>query len=114
MIHLEGAYKFDIFPVLDAFARAQLDGRRFMKGLLPGLEDIDVPVLSAEDTILAKLRWCRAGGEVSDRQWNDVLGVIQIQRDRLGIDYIREWGARLGLSDLIARAWAEMRRPGSL
>ncbi len=32
-------------------------------------------VATPEDTILQKLRWYRAGDEISDRQWRDVLGV---------------------------------------
>jgi hypothetical protein len=31
-------------------------------------------IASAEDSIVRKLDWYRRGGEVSDRQWRDVLG----------------------------------------
>ncbi len=33
---------------------------------------------SAEDTLLAKLTWYRDGGEVSERQWHDALGIIRV------------------------------------
>ena len=33
-------------------------------------------VKSAEDIVLRKLQWFRDGGEVSERQWKDVLGVL--------------------------------------
>jgi hypothetical protein len=33
-----------------------------------------LPIHPPEDILLQKLRWFRLGGEVSDRQWRDVLG----------------------------------------
>ena len=105
LIHIEGAYKFDIFPVgQDRFARSQLARRRYTTTTITGLEHIEFPVASAEDTILAKLVWFRKGGEVSDRQWHDVLGVIRVQGDRLDSAYLLEWAADLGVADLLAKA----------
>lgn len=34
---------------------------------------------SAEDIVLAKLEWYRAGGDVSDRQWSDVVNVVRVK-----------------------------------
>ena len=42
---------------------------------------------SPEDTILTKLEWYRMGGEVSDRQWNDLLGVFKVQGTNLDFAY---------------------------
>jgi len=53
-------------------------------------------VKSAEDTVLRKLQWYRAGGEVSDRQWSDVLGILMAQGDRLDQSYLRQWADALG------------------
>ena len=61
-------------------------------------------VASPEDNILAKLVWFRKGGEVSDRQWQDIVNVLRIQGDRLDLSYLREWAARLGVTDLLKRA----------
>jgi len=47
------------------------------------------------------------GGEVSDRQWNDVQNVLQVQRDRLEIDYLYHWATQLGVPDLLKRALTE-------
>ena len=40
----------------------------------------ELPVSSAEDTVLAKLEWYRRSGEVSERQWSDVTGVLRAVR----------------------------------
>jgi hypothetical protein len=64
-------------------------------------------VATAEDTILAKLEWYRLGGDVSERQWCDVLGVMKVQADRLDLAYLRQWAAQLNISDLLERAIKE-------
>jgi hypothetical protein len=63
----------------------------------------DVFVKSAEDTLLRKLLWYRLGGEVSDRQWEDVRGILNVQAERLDMVYLNDWADRLGLRDLLAR-----------
>ncbi|MGH2518087.1 MAG: hypothetical protein ACRDHP_20785 [Ktedonobacterales bacterium] len=60
--------------------------------------------VSPEDLILAKLEWYRMGGEVSDRQWNDILGVMKLQGARLDLTYLRQWGQSIAVADLLERA----------
>ncbi len=64
-------------------------------------------VASAEDIVLAKLERFRIGGEVSERQWRDVLGVLKVQGERLDQDYLRRWADALNVSDLLERALSE-------
>lgn len=59
------------------------------------------------DTILRKLEWFRMGGEVSDREWNDVLGILKVQRSRLDMDYIQRWAGELNLADMLKRSLEE-------
>ncbi|MFN2405795.1 MAG: hypothetical protein ABR594_07045, partial [Pyrinomonadaceae bacterium] len=66
--------------------------------------DDTVYVATAEDTVLAKLRWYSAGNETSSTQWRDVLGVMAVQRDSLDVPYLRAWAERLGVNDLLSRA----------
>ena len=61
-------------------------------------------VHTPEDILLQKLRWFRLGGERSDRQWRDVLGLVRVQGDRLDIAYLRTWAERLEVADLLDRA----------
>ena len=65
----------------------------------------DEPIMfhSPEDTILFKLRWYRLGGETSD-----VLGVLQVQADRLEDGYLDHWAVALGVKDLLDRARGEL------
>ena len=66
-----------------------------------------VNVASANDVLLSKLRWYRLGGEVSDRQWSDVLGVGRAQQGRLDLDYLRRWSREQGTLDLLERVLAD-------
>ena len=69
--------------------------------------DQSVYISSAEDNILSKLEWYRLGGEVSDRQWRDILGVIKTQGERLDLTYLRQWAAALNVTDLLEKALLE-------
>lgn len=106
LIHLDSLIKVDIYvPKDDEFGRQQFQRiRREM--LLPG-ESGAAFISAPEDTILAKLQWYRRGGEVSERQLTDVLGVLKVQHERLDLEYLRDWGGRLGVLDLLERLLAE-------
>ena len=68
-------------------------------------------VKSPEDVVLRKLQWFKDGGGISDRQWKDVLGVLKAQEDRLDTRYLNEWARRLGILDLLEKAFSETQTP---
>ncbi|HEY5915676.1 MAG TPA: hypothetical protein VJA21_34250 [Verrucomicrobiae bacterium] len=104
VIHLDTMVKADVFIFkADGFGRSQLS-RRKAKQLSPD-DPAEIYVASPEDTVLAKLQWYRDGGGVSDRQWNDVLGVLKVQGPALDRAYLAEWARELGLTDLLRRAY---------
>ena len=67
-------------------------------------------VVSPEDTILSKLRWCKAAN-FSERQFNDALGVHEIQERSLDQKYLDHWARVLDVSDLLERIRAEAALP---
>jgi len=102
VIHLDTMLKVDIFiPKTRLFDQEEL--RRVQQEVLSeGTRPFNVA--SPEGTILNKLEWYRMGGEVSDRQWNDILGVLKVQGTNLDMAYLRRWAANLSVTDLLERA----------
>jgi hypothetical protein len=106
LIHLETAYKVDVFiPKQRIFDQMQLERR--LLSLITTNPDKTIYVTSPEDIILSKLEWYRMGGEVSERQWRDVLGVLKTQSGQLDLAYLRKLARQLKVEDLLERALTE-------
>ena len=106
VIHLETMFKVDVFVVKKRpFHHSQMERR--MAQVIATDPERTAYVATAEDTILAKLESYRMGGDVSEQQWRDVLGVMKVQADRLDLAYLRQWAAQLNISDLLERAIKE-------
>ena len=107
-IHFDSVFKVDIFVAgSNEFSITQLK-RRVSRRLSPDKDDT-VYVATAEDTVLAKLQWYRAGNESSSTQWNDVLGILATSRNSLDLTYLQKWSNRLGLTDLLERAFTQVK-----
>jgi hypothetical protein len=103
LIHLASSFKFDIFPLQkDDFSQTQFARRQVAETTSLG-DPIECAVATAEDTILNKLRWYRTGGETSERQWNDLRGILRVSGTRLDLAYLNTWAPRLGVADLLER-----------
>lgn len=106
LIHYDTAFKVDIFISKERpFSRTQLERRELTA--ITADPDRTIYITTPEDTILAKLEWYRLGGEASDRQWRDILGVLKTRAGDLDLGYMRRWAAELEVEDLLERALRE-------
>ena len=107
LIHLHKAVKVDLFVAgTDAL---NTEGLRIRRQTLVWSDPetwlfIDTP----EHSILRKLEWYRRGGEVSERQWHDVLSMMRVQGDQLDQGTLDAWAPRLNIADLLERARVEV------
>jgi len=76
----------------------------FARRLEVTLWDVSASIVTAEDVVLHKLYWNRL--TPSERQLGDAAGVYAVQAESLGLGYLRQWAAYLGvrqeLEDLFA------------
>jgi len=106
VIHFKTAFKIDLFIQGPSEFEGRLLERRHMLRLSDD-SSRDVSVVSPEDIILLKLGWFRETGGLSERQWDDVLGVLAVQGDALDFGYLTTSARELGLEELLNRARAE-------
>jgi hypothetical protein len=106
VVHLATMFKADIFSFVREPWMEEEMARGRVETLPTDAGTMNIRFASPEDTLLHKLVWFRLGGEVSDRQWGDVLGIIKIQGDRLDAAYLAQWAVVLKVDDLLARAGA--------
>lgn len=103
VVLFESGWKVDLILCKDrAFSRAEFARRQRVD--VGGLE---VWMATAEDTVVAKLEWARAGE--SERQIRDVIGILETSGERLDREYLERWVEDLGLVDL----WRRVDGPGA-
>jgi hypothetical protein len=108
VIHMQGGIKIDVFVAgRDQFNQERLAHREAVQPVVDSERTLFVDV--AEHSIVRKLEWFRRGGEVSERQWRDVLGMLRVQGERLDKNRLHQWATRLGVIDLLERARAAAR-----
>jgi hypothetical protein len=100
VIDMVTGWKTDLILVKQRpFSREEFRRRRAER-----LHGVEIYVATAEDTVLAKLEWSKLGE--SERQFRDVVGIVELRRDVLDRAYIEHWARELGVTDL----WERVRR----
>jgi hypothetical protein len=79
------------------------DASRFSRRSVVEIAGVLLYTASAEDILITKLWWAKLGE--SDRQINDAAGVIEVQGEKLDLEYVDRWVAVLELDS----QWAESR-----
>jgi hypothetical protein len=91
VIDLNSGWKIDfIIRKSRPFSREEFERRREADMLGTRLY-----IASAEDVILSKLEWAKMSS--SERQINDVAGILRTQGDALDLEYVERWIDALGL-----------------
>lgn len=112
IVHLATMLKLDIFALGPREYDRVSFQRRYADALEEGTATRKFMLLAPEDVVLSKLDWYRKGGEISQRQWNDVAGVLKVQRGRLDLAYLHRWAAELGIGALLVQALENAGYPG--
>ncbi len=106
LIHQAEVFKTDLWVVANTPYDRQVLARR-QRG---ELGESEVYYQSPEDTILSKLRWCKVAN-FSERQFNDALGVYEIQEPSLDQNYLDHWARVLDVTDLLEKIRAQAALP---
>lgn len=101
LVHFTSGFKVDLM----VSRQRPFDRARFQRSQLMSAGGYEFRVATPEDMVVVKLEWFRLGGEVSDRQWRDVLSLLLLSAS--DVSYMRTWSAELGVADLLERALQE-------
>lgn len=109
VINTNIGFKLDFFVQKQAPFHAAVLSRAEIRHVPEGSSDV-TKVMSAEDLVLSKLDWYRLGGEVSDRQWKDIIEILEANWPRLDRDYLSKWARDLKVDDLLPIALEQAQR----
>jgi hypothetical protein len=100
VIDLETGWKVDLIVRRDRpFSVEEFERRQEIE-----YAGVRLAVASVEDVVIAKLEWAKLGA--SQRQVEDVAGILRLRRDDMDLDYVHQWVERLGL----VAVWEQAKR----
>ena len=107
LLHMDEAFKIDLFLLrAGEYESTELERARSVE-IIPGAA---VRFSAPENVILAKLRWFVLGNRVSDRQWNDIVTVLEVQAGKLDEPYLARWACHFGVDQLLEDAKSQGRQ----
>lgn len=104
VIGIQSGYKADLI-IRKRRPYSQLEFQRKIRSDLFG---IPAYVLSPEDSILSKLEWSK--GRHSQTQFNDALGVMTVQKNKLDFVYLKKWAKELDIEAALNQLIGEMEK----
>ena len=106
VLYLETMYKIDIFILKDdPVSNSEMKRRK--KYTVTDDDEGSLYIASAEDIILQKLYWYKIGDKVSERHWNDTIGVVKVQDKNLDFNYLKNTARMLGVAELLSELLKE-------
>ncbi len=104
-----------IFNVIDAKSGWKADmiirknrafsRQEFTRKILSPVFGTNMYLLTPEDALLSKLEWAK--GRTSQVQFNDALGILTVQTNRLDFDYLRKWAKELDVAEALEKLITE-------
>ena len=95
LVHLETGFKVDCWiSKAEEYAQASFARRREEI-----IFDQAISISSPEDLIISKLDWYKKSG--AQKHYEDVLGIFEIQKGRLDLNYIRKWAKHFSFLDMV-------------
>ncbi len=102
-IHLASAMKVDFFIAeAGTGARRQMDRRRAIN-----TGGRSLWFYSPEDIVIRKLLWYRMGGEQSEKQWRDILGILRVTGSAIDRETLLAGARDFEVGELLERAWKD-------
>ncbi len=108
IIHNMTSFKIDVFICKNIDFQIQMLEHPKRVKLNEQIEN-KFSVVSPEDIILLKLQWYESTERTSKKQWDDILGVLSVQKTKLDYDYLKKWAHNLGLTELLQKALSEIK-----
>lgn len=105
LLHMDEVFKIDLFLVADDEYQQAAFAKSRDYELFPGKQ---VKFSSPEDTVITKLRWFELGNRVSDKQWNDIVQVLEMQQGQLDEHYLVRWAEHFGVTELLEKAQSQI------